>query len=110
MSNISAVVGSQGQVKPPGCRSRVGFRRFKSQMATGEVGHRTGCRLPWVWDAALGATQRAGCAIGLPHSASRGQHREHQMGPHRGRLQGASLSASTAAAQTSEEGARMVAP
>eukprot|EP00964_Phaeocystis_antarctica_P010462 scaffold5759_cov66-Phaeocystis_antarctica.AAC.5 len=27
MSNISAVVGSQGQVKPPGCRSRVGCRR-----------------------------------------------------------------------------------
>ena len=41
-------------------------------MATGEVGHRTGRRLPWFWDAALGATQRAGCAIGLPH---RGPHR-----------------------------------
>eukprot|EP00964_Phaeocystis_antarctica_P053655 scaffold31512_cov68-Phaeocystis_antarctica.AAC.1 len=72
MSNISAVVGSQGQVNPPGCRSRVGFRRFKSQMATGEVGHQTGRRLPWFWDAALGATQRAGCAIGIPH---RGPHR-----------------------------------
>ena len=41
MSNISAVVGSQGQVKPPGCRSRVGFirnlrwRRVKS--ATGRA-------------------------------------------------------------------------
>ena len=51
MFDISAVVGFQGQVKPPGCRYRVEFRakKFRWQwvkLAAGRASVSSGCLVP----------------------------------------------------------------
>ena len=71
MFDISAVVGFQGQVKPPGCRYRVDFRakKFRWQwvkLAAGRAFVSSGS-----WDAAPGAARRASGTIGSPHRGPR---------------------------------------
>ena len=71
MFDISAVVGFQGQVKPPGCRYRVDFRENNFRWQWAKSAARRASVSSGFYDAAPGATQRASGTAGSPH---RGPH------------------------------------